>query len=341
MADPTNPKSITGAWRAFSDQVQADIATAQTVTSSLYFAAGDPMEPEPETYYANEEMITGQLVANQARILTKKMSGSHKNKLAPHEAALFMSICMGKCTTSQLGATAAYLHKLETDKTVVELKKRTMVEYDGGASQKKFIGVACSGFKISGKRGENCEFEATLMGTGDEAADVMSQPARVAESYLAVADAKLYKGGTFDGTAVTGGTEISAKVIDFELDVKNGAKATYLPGDTSGKVGSLRRDVRFTISFKASLEISDTTEHDELMAGTEFVMRLPIVGGVAAGANNYTIEPIFPRLRYKAAKKGVNDGVLKVAAEYLVLADATYGPLVIRVINLKSTSYLA
>jgi hypothetical protein len=44
---------------------------------------------------------------------------------------------------------------------------------------------------------------------------------------------------------------------------------------------------------------------------------------------------------YREAKKGLNDGTLKVAAKFGVLADPTYGGLIINVINTHAASYLA
>jgi hypothetical protein len=68
---------------------------------------------------------------------------------------------------------------------------------------------------------------------------------------------------------------------------------------------------------------------------------MPIVGGVADGAEKFTVEIILPRVIYREAKKGVDDGILKLAAKFGVLADPTYGGLVLNVINLQQASYLA
>jgi hypothetical protein len=49
----------------------------------------------------------------------------------------------------------------------------------------------------------------------------------------------------------------------------------------------------------------------------------------------------LPRVFYKEAKKGLEEGILKVSAKFGVLSDPTYGPFILNVINMQQTSYLA
>ncbi len=331
------PKMINGAWRAFSMLQQADIGTQKPVNTTFYFE-GEPMEPEVDVKL-NEDEITGEFMPTKHRILTRKFAGKHKQKAFPHLVGMFASMVMGKDTSAVVGASTAYKHKLEIDKDMVALPYRTMVEFDG-LKQTAYPGVACVGFQISGKRGEFVEFEADLIGSGSEADDATVKPDRVDESYMTYGDAKLYTGGVFDGDLVAGGTDLSAKVIDFSAALKNNGKAKYLMGDSSGNAGRVQRGLTFAADLKAKLELEDQTHRAALLAGTEMVLRIPIVGGVANGASNYTIELIFPRVIYRAAKKGVDDGNLVVNADFAVLSDPTYGPLVIHVINLQQASYL-
>jgi hypothetical protein len=333
------PQSIIGAWRAFSLLKQADIATAQPVNTRLNFE-GEPMEPEPEKFYLNDDEVTGELLPTKTRLLTKKFSGKHKSKAFPHIVGLFASMAMGKDTPTLVGTTTAYKHKIEIDKTVGELPTRTMVENDG-FNQKVYRGVACTGFTLSGQRGDFVEFEADLIGAGAEADDVTVKPDGVDESYLVYGDANLFRGGTFDGTAVTGGTSLSAPLRNFKFSFKNSGKGVYLFGDGSGNVGSIRRGSKFEAELEADLELEDSSHRDALLAGTEYVMNIPIIGGTANGTAKYTIEVILPRVVYREAKKGVDDGTLKVASKFAVLAHPTYGGPIIHVINLQQASYLA
>ncbi len=334
------PFNTMGGWRGFSLTKQTDNITAAAVNTLLYYE-GEPLQTAANNFWSNKGEITGELLPTQARLLNKKLEGKHKSKAYPHLVALFASMAMGKDTSTVVGATTAYKHKLEIDKTVVELPKRTMIENDG-QEQTKFIGVGCTGFTISAKENDFVDFEADLIGTANEVLnDVTAKPARVNESYLAYVDAQFFRGGAYDGTAVTGATDFSGSLISFKLTFKNEAKGRYKFGDASGTLAAIRRGAQYTCELEAEMELEDTSHKAALLAGTEYVMRIPIVGGVANGAANYTVEIILPRVRYQEAPKKVNDGILAVNAKFAVLSDPTYGGLIINCINLQQASYLA
>ena len=333
-------QSLTGGWRAISDLCQVGIGTVQPVTQLLNFECTDLMEPEPNVFFENTSEITGELLPTKHVLLNKKLNFKHKCKATPTTVALFASMAMGKDTATVVGATTAYSHKLQIDKTVVEMPFRTMVENDGN-SQFGFAGIACAGFMISGQRGAFVEFEADLVGAASEAADVTAKPTASVESYLAYGDCKLYQGGAYDGTTVTGGAEISAQLMNFKFGFKNNAKDAYLMGDASGQVGSIRRGLSYAIDFEAEIEIIDRSQRAALLAGTEYVMRIPIVGGIANVTAHYGVDIVMPRVVYKEARKGAADGILNVKGKYAVLSDPTYGACDIRVTNLYSHGYLA
>lgn len=333
------PKSITGGWRAFSALVQANISTAKPASTTFNFE-GEPMEPEPDTQFVNDNEVTGELMPTLHRLLNMKFAGKHKSKAFPHLVGLFASMAMGKDTPAMVGATMAYKHKIEIEKTVTELPYRSLVENDGLA-QFLYTGVACVGFSLSGQRGGFVEFEADLVGSGSETADATAKPARVAESYLAYGDIKLTRGGTYDGASVTGGTDLSAQLKDFKVAFKNNGKAVYLCGDSSGYAGQIRRGEKYEVELEANIELEDQTHRAALLAGTELVMAIPIVGGTANGVAKYTVELVFPRVVYREAKKGVDEGWLKAGSKFQVLVDPTYGAFILNVINLQAASYLA
>ena len=332
------PKSNIGAWRGLSLLKQVDIGTAKPVNTLIYFN-GDPIETEADNYYVNSDEVTGELMPTVHRLISKKLAAKHKSKAFPHLVGLFASMAMGKDTSTVIGATTAYKHKLEIDKTLVELPYRTMVENDGFA-QFVYKGVSCVGFQLSGQRNGFVEMEADLVGSGSEAVDATAKPARMDESYLTYGDCKFVKGGAFDGSAVTGGTDLSANLMDFTFGFKNNGKGVHLMGDQSGLFGRVQRGKSYDADLKMKFELEDQTHRTDFQAGTEFVGYLPMVGGTANGAAKYGVECIFPRLAYKAAKKGVDDSSLVVAAEFQVLADPTYGPLVMFVTNLQAAAYL-
>jgi hypothetical protein len=333
------PISNVGAWRAFSLLKQADISTAAAVATRVPYT-GDPIEPEPEQLYVNTDEVSGDLVPNAHRLLTMKLAGKHKSKAFPHLVGLFASMAMGKDTSTIVGAGTAYRHKIEADKTVRELPYRTMIEADG-AVQRKYKGIACAGFTLSGDRGQFVELEADLIGAGNEATDATAAPIRVAESYLSYADVGFSIGGAFAGDAVTGGTDLKASLQSFSVNFKNNAKGLYIMGDASGGYGRVQRGEKFDIEIKAKLELEDTTHRAALLAGTEAVMHFPLIGGVADGTAHYEVEIVLPKVIYKGVKKGVADGMLVVDAEFQVLADGTNPPMIVYVTNLQAASYLA
>jgi len=333
-------QSLTGAWRAVSCLSQLAIGTAQPATDLLTFAGTELMEPEPDTFFENTDEITGQLVPTKHQLLNMKFAGKHKAKATPTSVALFASMAMGTDTSTLIGATTAYSHLCQMNKTIVEVPYRTLVENDG-TNQFSFTGVACTGFTISGQRGQFVEFEADLIGRASEATDATAEPTANAESYLAYGNCDFRQGGTYNGTAVTGDASLAAQLVNFKLSYKNGAKGIYNVGDATGNVGAVRRGLMATVELDAEIELVDRTQRAALLAGTEYVMHIPIIGGVANGTAHYGVDIVLPRVAFKAAKKGAKDGILSVAGKIAVFADPTYGAMDLRVTNLHTESYLA
>ena len=270
------PKKITGAWRGLSLVKQTNISTAAAV-DTLLIHDGEPIETEPEQLYVGTDEINNEVFPTTHRLLTSKLAGKHKGKATPHLVALFASQCMGKDTVTQVAETTAYKHKLEIDKTINELPYRSLVENDGN-TQKIHTGVACAGFQISGQRGQFVEFEADLIGAGVEAVDATAKPSRVAESYLCYQDVTITRGGTFDGSTITGGTILTGALKEFSIAVKNNAKGHYLMGDSTGAYGRITRGLRYEVDLKVKFELEDATHRAALLAGTELVLAIPDCG---------------------------------------------------------------
>lgn len=333
------PKNIMGAWRAFSTQIQSAIGAPATVDTSLAFE-GEPMAVETDKFYVNDDEITGELLPTEKRLLTWKFAGKHKGKAYPHLVGMFAAQAMGRDVCTKIGTTSAYKHVITIDKDVVELPARTLIE-NNGATQKIFKGVACTGWTLSSSRGEFVQFEADLIGRGEESIDATARPARVAESYMIYGDAKIMRGGTFDGTTVTGGSDFSAKVISLKLSFENGGSGVVVHGDPSGLVASIRRGQKYKVGLEAEIELEDDSHRQSLLTGEELCWHIPIVGGVADGANNYTIEAILPRVAYSEAKPGHDDGTLKISAKFAVLSHPVHGGVILNVINRHAVSYMA
>jgi hypothetical protein len=298
------------------------------------------MDVVPDMEWMNSKEI-GNALPTKHRIVSRKLDAKYKIKAFPNIVALFASQCMCKCTTAVVGATTAYSHKIEIDPTVVELPKRTIVEYDGNA-QFNYPDIACVGFTISGKRNDFVDFEADLVGSGAESTgDATAEPAESIESYHVYSDCAFSKGGAIAGGVYSGGTSVNSDLVDFKLTFKNGGKGVHQIGDTSGNFTSIRRGEAWTVDFEANVEIEDQNYHTDLFAGNENVMHIPIVGGVANGTAHYGIDILLPRTSYRAAAKKIDAGIVGVNIKCAVLLDPTYGGLIITCTNLHTKSYLA
>ena len=341
------PDNIIGGWRGVSLLTQADIASAKAVNTLIPFT-GDPLEPQAANVYRNTDQVTGGYFATRRKILNFKFEGKHKDKLTPHLAGLFASMAMGKAAVAPIATTTAFRHTFRiasaADLPSGQLPFRTLIENDG-AKQFRNPGLACRGFMISGGRDQFCEFEADLIGRGDEVDETTpgpptAKPPQVLESYMTYADVNLRKGSVWDDvgeTITTAGTLVSADLVDFKFEFKSNAQGQYLCGDGSRLVGRVNRGRNYEATLEATLEISDRTYRTELRTDTYFGLHLPIEGEVANGAAKYLVELILPRVALEEAPKKVSDsGALIISAKFGVL-----DYFVMRIQNLYSANYLA
>ncbi len=331
------PFSISGGWRAFSLLIQTAIGVAQPVDTFLQFS-GDPAEPEPNQLFMNDEEVNGELVADRHKLVNRKLEFNHSQKATPHAVGLFAAMVLGEDTIS-LVEVGVHEHLMKLNKTV-EMLYRTMDENDGGR-QIQMLGIACNSLKLSGKNDDFVEMEAGLIGRGDEAVNADGKPSDDQEAYLCYGDVQIFKGGTYDGVAVTGGTEISAELKSFNIEISKNAGTRYQFGDSSGNVGAIRRGNKAVLKFEAEIEFEDQSHRNDMLAGAEAVWHIPMTGVLAGATASFAADVVLPRVIYKAAKKGVDEGILKINGEFGVLADSTHGPIHLRVVNNFATSYAA
>lgn len=336
-------KSLSGGWRAFSKAKETAFGVAQTVDKS-FNSSGDPMEAGPSKIWTDKDEMNGELAITRQQLLTKVFNGKHAQNLTPDIAALCLAWFFGNCTTTNpadpLQATVRK-HKIVTDKSVVELMTRTLREYDGSHCL-EYPGVVIPEITLTGKREEWVTLEAAFLGMGKETVitPVPTRPALVAEAYLRYGDCSIKKGGTYDGDVVSGGTDISARVQDFKLSFKNGAKLHYLFGDNTGCAGRSVRARMLDIGLEMKLDFEDRAEKDELMAGTEFILELPLVGALIGDSTThyFTVRLVFPKVAFNKVSRGHDDGLLTLAAGFAVMAHATHGPVHAHIVN-EQTQY--
>lgn len=344
-------KHIASGWRGFSITKETPYGTAETINTLLYFK-GQPADVKAGNQITNEDEITGFSEPTTRDILTKMLEFSHEQRSMPHNLALFLALCGGKVTTDQQNVTTnpnAYRHYIERDLTAVDLPSVTMIENDG-VQQKKYPGIICKSLEVRGEREGFVEVTAECKGNGAESNDASAKPSAEAESYLRYGDVTLTRGGAITGTVALGTlavgsspTDLSAKLRSFNYRIDNLAQPIYEIGDQTKQVSRMERGRRWEHTLNCQLEIEDTSHHDAMLAGTQYVLHIPIVGGVIGGGDgslNYRCELYFPLVEYMESPKSYDDrGILIVDAVFKVLEDATFGSVIAEIHN-KVPAYL-
>ena len=343
-------KRITTGWRGFSLAKETAFGTPAAVDTAFNFE-GAPTDIEINEAETNEKEITGFNEPSRHEILNWKLDGVHAQRATPHNLAYFLSAVLGKVTTQTpdgVNDPAVRRHWIERDLANVALPSVTLIEFDGIA-EKRYPGVFAKSLKLRGGRNDFVKLEAGFGGMGKEEASAISKPGVVAESYLRYGDVEFTRGGALTGSVAggdlaVGGSPVSFKthLRSFEWSVENQAIAIYEMGDNSGFVSRVERGDRFLHTLSAVLEMQDDSHKSGLVSGTEYVLNIPIVGGVIAGGSgafNFSADLIFPKVVYRQAKKDRADQALIVNAEFQVLEDAAYGSVIAKIIN-EQTGYL-
>lgn len=340
-------KRITTGWRGFSLARETSYGNAATVDTAFNFE-GSPTDIEINDFQTNEDEITGLNEPDRFEILNWKLQGTHSQRAMPHNLGLLGALVLGKVSTDQpdsLNAPNTFRHWIERDLGNVDLPSVTMVEYDG-IGKKQYPGVYVKAMKLSGTRGGFLKMEGSFGGMGREDTSAIAKPAVVSESYLRYGDVRFSRGGSLTGTVAAGTLAVGAGGVSFDADLKtfeysvaNNALPIYAMGDESGYVTRVERGDRFTQSLSAVLEMQDDSHKTGLVSGSEYVLHIPIVGGIIEDTQRYTVELILPRVVYKEAKKDRDGHVVVVNAEFQILEDSTYGSVILKIIN-KQTGYL-
>ncbi len=343
-------KRIADGWRALSRTIETPYGTAESVSASYPFE-GEPSQVKPVDTVSNENENKGLRDADSFDILTKMLEGNHTQRATPDLCALALASVLQKVTTDQpdnVNDPNSYRHYVERDLTAagVELSASalTMIENDG-VQQKVYAGIVGKSFQISTSRNGFAEIVWEFLGKGTEANDANAKPAVNGESYLMAGDLTINRGSALTGTvaggnlALTGGSDLSAKVREFSYKVDNGARPVFEIGDQTKTVSRFEQGPRFTHELKIKFEMEDTTHHDALLAETEYALHLPILGGLIETNFNYQCTLWFPKVQYIEAVKTVEDGILVVDATFMVQEHATLGSVIAEVQN-QITSYL-
>lgn len=344
-------KRITTGWRGFSIAKESSFGLPATVDTAFNFE-GPPVDIEINRSQTDENEITGLNEPGSHEVLNWKLEGVHRQRTTPHNLAYFLSAVMGKVTTQTPDAgndPTVRRHWIERETGNASLPSVTLVEFDGIA-EKRFSGIYAKSVKVAGERNDFIKLEAQMGGMGKEESSAIGKPMVVAESYLRYGDVEFTRGGSLNGSVAGGDLTVGGSAVSFKGDLRsfawtidNQAVPIYEMGDNSGHVSRAERGDRFSHELSAVFEMQDESHKTGLVNGTQYVLNIPISGGVVpggSGAFNFSADLIFPKVVYREARKSLDGQTLIVNAGFQVLEDSTYGSAIVKIIN-EQTGYLS
>ena len=167
----------------------------------------------------------------------------------------------------------------------------------------------------------------------------MSFPPRITESPLRVAQMYLTLGGTWDGTAFTGGRAMNSELNSVEYNCNNNLQVQFTPGAGGAYASNVIRDGRVQ-AVSLNRELRDFILQNYINTNEYFGLHLICVGKEFDSGQNYQVEIILPRLGVLKAPVSVDGKRLAEAGDLTVLEDAAYGSAIIKIKNMVA-SYAA
>ena len=161
-------------------------------------------------------------------------------------------------------------------------------------------------------------------------------PARVTETPLRVAQACLYLGGSWTGSAWVGGKQLASELSSFEWTCNNNLAVEFTPCAGGSYAGRAYRGGR-NQTIKLSRELRDWLVQNYMGTNETFGLHLLCEGAEFDTGHNYTVELVFPQLGVLSAPLSTNNKRVAEAGDLQVLEHATYGSVIARVKNLVAT----
>lgn len=159
-----------------------------------------------------------------------------------------------------------------------------------------------------------------------------SFPARVTESPLRVSEMDFRIGGAWNGTAFSGGRQLTADINSVEWSLNNGLEVAFRPGQSGAYAGSIFRPAR-TQTLKLSRELRDWMLQNMLATGEHMAARIVLNGAEFAPGESYKVEIVFPKLAVLSDPISVDGKRLAEAGDLTVLQHDTYGSVIVKVTN--------
>jgi len=164
-------------------------------------------------------------------------------------------------------------------------------------------------------------------------------PARVNETPLRVSEMTLKVGGTWSGSAFSGGRELQAEMKSIEWTLNNNMEVQFVPGAGGTYASRAIRGGR-TQKIKLDREFREFIMQQHMEDNDTMGLYILAEGAVYDSPHKYQVEIIFPKVGVLNAPLSVDGKRLAEAGDLQVLEDDTYGSVIVNVKN-KQTTYAA
>ncbi|SDP78047.1 hypothetical protein [Desulforhopalus singaporensis] len=158
-------------------------------------------------------------------------------------------------------------------------------------------------------------------------------PARVKESNLRVAEMSFNFGGTWNGTAFEGGRPMGAELRQITCELSNNSTVSFVPGG-GGSYGSMHERGGRLQKLKVDRRFRDYIFQQHINANDTFGVYIKCVGEEFDTGHNYQVEIIYPKVGLLTSPISVSDKKLTEAGDFIVMEDATYGSVIVKVKNM-------
>lgn len=158
-------------------------------------------------------------------------------------------------------------------------------------------------------------------------------PAREIEDALMLSEATVNVGGTWTGSAFSGGRSINAMFKSLEWQFANNGAMSFLPGAGGAYASKYAREAR---SQKVALDrdFRDVLMQHSITDNDTFGLYILLTGALYDAPHRYQVEIIFPEVGVLNAPVSVDGKKLAEACELTVFEGDTYPSVIVKVKNL-------
>jgi hypothetical protein len=160
-----------------------------------------------------------------------------------------------------------------------------------------------------------------------------SFPARVVESPLRVAQMTAVIGGSYDGSTIKGGRELSSELKLVEWAMNNNMQVKFAPGAGGAYASKAFRDGR-TQTLKIDRDFRDAIFQQGMDDNEYFSLHILAEGAEFDTGHKYQVEIILPKIGIQTSSPSVDGKLLAENTEFIVLEDDVHGSAIVKIKNL-------